>query len=113
MSLLGFDDDARVFIPPVKRLPPNPHMVGRGSDAILRALAPPSETAGTDSEWSPESLEDKCLRHRLLACDQRSFLTGSASADLQAAHIINPVRRDPERKRLVVSLLFRVAAFNV
>ncbi len=114
MSLLEFDDDAqqfRVFIPPVKKLPPNPH-IGRGSDALLRALAPPSETAGTDSEWSPEPPEDKSLRHRLLACDQRSFLTGSASADLQAAHIINAVRRNPERKKLVVSLLFRVA-FNV
>ncbi|KAF8337664.1 hypothetical protein F5887DRAFT_984264 [Amanita rubescens] len=104
MSLLGFDDDAqqfRVFISPVKKLPPNPH-IGPGSDAILRALAPPSETTRSDSEWSPESPEDKSLRHRLLACDQRSFFTGSASADLQAAHIINPVRRDPERKRLVV-----------
>ena len=114
MSLPGFVDDAqqvRVFIPPVKKLPPNPH-IGRGSDALLRALAPPSETAGTDSEWPPESPEDKSLRHRLLACDQRSFFTGSASADLQAAYIISAVRRNPERNILVVSLLFRVA-FNV
>ena len=114
MSFLRFDDDAqqvRMFIPPVKKLPPNPH-IGPGSDALLRALAPPSETAGTDSEYTPESPEDKNLRHRLLACDQRSFFTGSASADLQAAHIINPVRRNPERKKLVVSLLFPIA-FNV
>ena len=107
-------DDAqqvRVFIPPVKKLPPNPH-IGCASDALLRALAPPSETAGTDSEWSPESSEDKGLRHRLLACDQRSFFTGSASADLQAAHIINAVHRNPERKKQVASRGFR-RAFNV
>ncbi|KAK2464039.1 hypothetical protein APHAL10511_003983 [Amanita phalloides] len=107
MSLLGFANDAqqvRVFIPPVKKLPPNPH-IGHGSAALLRALAPPSETAGTDSEWSHESPEDKSLRHRLLACDQRSFFTGSASADLQAAHIINAVRMNPERKKLVEDLL--------
>ena len=73
-SLLAFDGDAqqvRVFIPPVKKLPPNPH-IGRASDALLRALAPPSETAGTDSEWSPESSEDKGLRHQLLASDLSS-----------------------------------------
>lgn len=90
-----------VVIPRYKKLPPNPH-IKDGPVAIDRALAPPSET---DSELSPESQEDKYLRYRLLVIDQRSFFTGSAAADLQAAHMINPVRRNAERKLRVVSLI--------
>ncbi|KAF5370995.1 hypothetical protein D9615_010021 [Tricholomella constricta] len=107
MSLSAFDDDSqqlRVFIPPVKKLPPNPH-IGSASEALIRALAPPTETEYTDSEANPEPPEEKSLRHRLLACDQRSFVTGSASADLQAARVINAVRKNPERKRQVEDLL--------
>lgn len=113
MARIALDNDTqqlRAFIPSVKKLPPNPH-IGRPFDAVLRGLAPPSETTGADSECSPEPLEEKGLRHQLLVCDQRSFFTGSASADLQAAHIINAVRRNPERKKLVVSELRIV--FNI
>jgi len=81
MSLLRFDRDAnqfRVFLPTVKNLPPNPHF----------ALQHPSETADTESELTPYPPEDQ---YGLLACDQRSFVTGSASADLQASHIINSI----------------------
>ena len=102
-----FDDDAsqfRVVIPAVKKLPPNPHI---SSDALTRALAPPSETASNvDSESPPEPRLEKTLRHLLLACDQLSFFTGSASADLQAAHVVNAVRQNPDRKRRVVSVAF-------
>ena len=92
----------RVEIPSCKRLPPNPH-IGGGLEAIRRATAPPSQTTGTDSECPPESRDDKALRYRLIATDQRSFLTGSAAADLQAAHIINAVCLKTERKEQVVS----------
>ena len=77
MSLVVFDDDARqyrVVIPAVQKLPPNPHI--SGSDALTRALAPPSETASNvDSESPPEPRLEKTLRHLLLACDQLSFFT--------------------------------------
>ena len=109
MSLVVFDDDARqyrIVIPAVKKLPPNPHISGSG--ALTRALAPPSETASNvDSESPPEPRREKTLRHLLLACDQLSFFTGSASADLQAAHVVNAVRQNPDRKRRVVSVAFR------
>ncbi|KAF8972732.1 hypothetical protein BDZ97DRAFT_1782429 [Flammula alnicola] len=106
MSLIQLDADTRqyrVVIPSCKRLPPNPHI--GGPDALSCALVPPSETADTNSEWSPESRADKGLRHMLLANDQRSFFTGSAAADLQAAHIITAVRRNAERKRQVEAYL--------
>ena len=110
ISLLGFDDNAqqvRAFIPPVKSqsfLQTHTDYLERGSDALLRALALPSERAGTDSEWPPVFRRQKPLTSTSSVC--------SASADFQAAHVINPVRRNPGRKNLVVSLLFRFA-FNV
>ncbi|CAA7266155.1 unnamed protein product [Cyclocybe aegerita] len=76
-------------------------------DVFTRALAPPSETEESDSELSPEVPAQKELRTKLLACDQRSFLTGSAVADLQAAHIINAVQKSnyQMRKMRVEALL--------
>ncbi|CAA7269622.1 unnamed protein product [Cyclocybe aegerita] len=53
----------------------------------------------------PRTQEHKILRYRLLACDQRSFLTGSRRVDMQAAHIINTVREDDRRKANVEELL--------
>ena len=44
------------------------------------------------------------FRQKLLAYDQRSFHTGSAVSDLQAAHIINVVCNNLTRKQNVVSL---------
>ena len=74
----------RVTIPACKKLPPIPNPSG---------LVPPS-TAGSDSQSSHhEPRDSKILRHRLLACDQRSFLTGSRRVDMQAAHIINTVQK--------------------
>jgi len=108
MSLVVFDNDARqyrVVIPAVQKLPPNPHI--SGSDALTRAFAPPSETASNvDSESPPEPRLEKILRHLLLACDQLSFSTGSASADLQVAHVVNAVSQNPDRKKRVVSVAF-------
>jgi hypothetical protein len=84
----------RVTIPASKKLPPVPNPPG---------LVPPS-TAGGDSESSHREPKDsKILRYRLLACDQRSFLTGSRRVDMQAAYIINTVRKDDQRKANVVS----------
>ncbi|CAA7267647.1 unnamed protein product [Cyclocybe aegerita] len=100
----------RVGLPTVKPLPPNPLIRAEpADDALARALAPPSETAQTDSDVSPEVPSQKELRQQLLACDQRSFLTGSAVADLQAAHIINAVRKSSHqmRKEQVQQLLSR------
>jgi hypothetical protein len=84
----------RITIPPSKKLPPIPNPPG---------LVPPS-TAGSDSQSSHfEPKDSKILRYRLLACDQRSFLTGSRRVDMQAARIINTVRTDKQRKANVVS----------
>lgn len=84
----------RVAIPASKKLPSIPNPPG---------FVPPS-TAGGDSESSHREPKDtKILRYRLLACDQRSFLTGSRRVDMQAAYIINTVRKDDQRKANVVS----------
>ena len=89
-----YGEQWRVTIPAPTKLPPIPSPTG---------LAPPS-TAGGDSESSHhESNESKILRYRILTCDQRSFLTGSRRVDMQAAHIINTVRKDDQRKANVVS----------
>jgi len=85
----------RVTIPVCKKLPLIPN--------FPPGLVPPS-TAGSDSQSSHrEPKNSKILRYRLLACDQRSFLTGSRRVDMQAAHIINTVRKDDQRKANVVS----------
>ncbi|KAF9485488.1 hypothetical protein BDN70DRAFT_903055 [Pholiota conissans] len=100
----------RVAIPSGRRLPPNPH-IGIGQTALSRALEAPSE-ATEDSELVPEPKEEKSLRHRLLACDQRSFITGSAAADLEAAYILAAVHKDQERKKVVELLLTRLRIYN-
>ncbi|KAF9483651.1 hypothetical protein BDN70DRAFT_276837 [Pholiota conissans] len=94
----------RVVLTPLERLPPNPH-IGPPEDALRRALAPPPPEVETDEDGEnrTKSRLDKILFYRLLAYDQRSLLTGSAAADLQISHIINPIRRNEHRKRDVVS----------
>ncbi len=61
-----------------------PH-TGAVDDALRRALAPPLEAGDTNQygEWARETPDVNTLRHKLLAYDQRSFITGSASAGLQ------------------------------
>lgn len=66
-------------------------------------LVPPSTAGGESQSSLREPKNNKVLRYRLLACDQRSFLTGSRRVDMQAAHIINTVRVDDRRKTIVVS----------
>ncbi|KAG6376552.1 hypothetical protein JVT61DRAFT_1526 [Boletus reticuloceps] len=98
MSFVALDEDSnqlRVLNHPVKKLPPNPH-IARGTEPLQRALAAPSETTDVDRERFIEPREDKSLRHRLIAYDQMSFFTGSASADLQAARLVNTVRSNSE-----------------
>ncbi|TFK51156.1 hypothetical protein OE88DRAFT_1808633 [Heliocybe sulcata] len=113
MSRIVFERDAqqyRVGLPRLRKLPPNPHIYDAptAKDAALaRANAPPSESAQADSELPTESTSLKRLRHRLLAHDQRSFLTGSAVPDLQVAHILNAVRRNSVRKQGVESFLLQ------
>ena len=90
----GHGEQWRVTIPACKKLPPIPNPSG----------LVPSSTAGSDSQSSHREPKDsKILLYRLLACDQRSFLTGSCRVDMQAAHIINTVRKDDRRKANVVS----------
>ncbi|TFK45563.1 hypothetical protein OE88DRAFT_1715335 [Heliocybe sulcata] len=104
MSRIVFERDAqqyRVGLPRLRKLPPNPHIYDAPTAkdaALVRANAPRSESAQTDPE--PTSL--KRVRHFLLVHDQRFFLTGSAVPDLQAAHIISPVRKNLGRKQRVV-----------
>jgi len=73
-----FDESSqqlRVLLPPLKKLPPSPHIyIKPNFDEILaRAIAPHSETEQTDSESLSEPIELKELHHLLLACDQRSI----------------------------------------
>ncbi|CAA7268652.1 unnamed protein product [Cyclocybe aegerita] len=110
MSSLERDADSfqfRVVIPNTGKLPPNPLLVAAPLQrrTLERALAPPSVTATTDTEVSHVPSSEKALRNRLLVFDQRSFLTGSAVADLQAAYIINTVRHNELRKQAVEAYL--------
>lgn len=90
----AYREQWRVTIPDFKKLLPVPNSPG---------LVPPS-TGGGDSQSSHcEPKDSKILPYRLLACDQRSFLTGSHRVDMQAAYIINTVRKDNRRKAKVVS----------
>jgi hypothetical protein len=103
MTDVRFDDthkQDRVIIPLLKKLPPNPHIAGHIT------LAPSSEASSVNSSQVSrfETKADKSLRYRLLTADQRCFLTGSASASLQACHIINTVRNDAPLKTKVVSV---------
>jgi hypothetical protein len=91
---------AEVGLPLAKRLPPNPHLQAVTPAAAWERLHEPVSPTD-DDEWYPAR---KTLLHRLLACDQRSFLTGAAGPDLQAAHIINAVREGGRRKSDVVSV---------
>ncbi len=86
-----------------QKVPPNPHF----------ALQHPSETANTESELSPYPPEDKSLQYQLLACDQPSFVTGSASADLQASHIIKVVNTNHLRKQELVSIFVLIMFGNI
>lgn len=102
MSRLEFDVNANQYLvklPRINKLPPNP-LIGPAHEAWARACVPPSDTSQADSESqvSTERRKNKSIRHLLLACDQRSFLTGSAVAGLQVARILNTVRNDETRK---------------
>jgi len=107
MSRVEFDVDAHQYLvklPRVQKLPPNP-LIGPAHEAWARARArTPSDISETDSEVPTERRKDKSIRYLLLACDQRSFLTGSAVADLKVAHILNTVRNNETRKNDVVSV---------
>ncbi|KAF8816779.1 hypothetical protein BYT27DRAFT_7206940 [Phlegmacium glaucopus] len=85
----AYREQWRVTIPASKKLPPVPNpWTGDNSQSSHR-----------------EPKNSKILRYHLLACDQRSFLTGSRRVDMQAAHIIDTVRRDNRRKMNVEELL--------
>jgi hypothetical protein len=90
---------------PTKRLPPNPLIWSEAPhEAWVRALGPPSEASAREREFFQESRDGKALRYFLLASDQRSFLTGVAAVDLQAARLIKDVRNNVTRKKEVVSI---------
>ncbi|KAF9472102.1 hypothetical protein BDN70DRAFT_819137 [Pholiota conissans] len=93
----------RVAIPKTRRLPPSPQI--EREEGMIRALAPPPHSGEIDKECPHESRIDMILRYKLLACDQRSFLTGSAVPDIEPAHILAPIRNDPVRKAEVEKFL--------
>ncbi|KAK2462862.1 hypothetical protein APHAL10511_005060 [Amanita phalloides] len=92
----AYGEQWRVTLPASKKLPPVPNP----------GLVSPSK-AGSDGQSSHrEPKNSKILRYHLLACDQRSFLTGSRRVDMQAAYIINAVcREDSQLKTNVEELL--------
>jgi hypothetical protein len=73
---------------PKNRLPPNP--------IFLNKTPGPNTLAASSTRSTLSSVElhkeDKDFRNRLLAKDRRSFLTGSAPADLQGCHLITNIR---------------------
>ena len=73
--------------PAAKRLPPNPIFLQRTPGP--NTLAPSNRS--TLSSVEPHR-EDKGFRNNLLVKDRRSFLTGSAHADLQGCRLINTIR---------------------
>lgn len=79
-----------ITLPKVCRLPPNPNIVGFPvpSDISPRLVRSYDSSATANAE--PQ--EDKEAFKQLLKLDQMSFITGSASVELKACRIINPVR---------------------
>lgn len=73
---------------PKNRLPPNP--------IFLNKTPGPKTLAASSTRSTLSSVElhkkDKAFRNKLLAKDRRSFLTGSAHADLQGCHFITNIR---------------------
>jgi len=66
------------------RMTPTP----QAATAIRRALNAPSSVAHRDPIFGNQM---QMLQHCLFAYDQRSLFTGAPVADLQFAHIINPI----------------------
>ena len=73
--------------PAAKRLPPNPIFLERTPGPNTLAIS----NRSTLSSVEPHR-EDKGFRNKLLVKDRRSFLTGSAHADLQGCHLISTIR---------------------
>ncbi|THU88775.1 hypothetical protein K435DRAFT_969348 [Dendrothele bispora CBS 962.96] len=81
-------ENERIVIPsPADKLPPNPLLLGREPTSVAAS----SQRSSIASVDIPK--EDKTLRNKLLKTDQRSFLTGVVSVDLQPAHILNTIRK--------------------
>ncbi|THU88780.1 hypothetical protein K435DRAFT_865931 [Dendrothele bispora CBS 962.96] len=86
--LLESEAGEQIVIPsPADKLPPNPLLLGREPTSVAAS----SQRSSIASVDIPK--EDKTLRNKLLKTDQRSFLTGVVSVDLQAAHILNTIRK--------------------
>jgi len=90
---------------PKKRFPPNPIIWSEiPHEAWVRALGPSSEASAKERENFQEFKDGKALRYFLLGADQRSFLTGVAALDLQAARLIKDAHKNGTRKKEVVSI---------
>jgi len=88
--------------PAAKRLPPNPIFLERTPGP--NTLAPSNRS--TLSSVEPHR-EDKRFRNDLLVKDRRSFLTGSAHADLQGCHLINTIEGSTADKVKIKSDIVR------
>ena len=73
--------------PAARRLPPNPIFLERTPGPNTLAPSNRSTLSSVEPHWV-----DKGFRNNLLVKDRRSFLTGSAHADLQGCHFINTIR---------------------
>jgi len=72
-----------------KTIPPNPLLGYAGS-----GTAPASAASGSSKGSSTQST----LRHRVLLYDQRCFVTGAVSNQLEACHLINAIRMDKSNR---------------
>lgn len=86
-----------------KDIPPNP-LFGYDSPHT----APPS-TVG-----SSEAATQSTLKHRLLLYDQRCLVTGGFSTQLQACHLVKPIRTNDSNRKIkepLKELVVRVLSF--
>ena len=92
-----------VNIPPLAtKIPDNPLLGYPG------ARTAPASTAKS-SRTSQASGTQSTIRHRVLLYDQRCFLTGAVSIQLEACHLVNAIRmnagnraeKEPKKKQVV------------
>lgn len=91
MSILRYDDRGWLYVKkPTKNRPPNPL---HGYNGTKTASIIHSTVASSVTSFVLHAKEkDQNLLNKLTLTDQRSFISGSCTASMQAFHFINAVR---------------------
>jgi hypothetical protein len=95
MSLLHSSDPNIIVIPDIVKKPPaNPLL---RSEVVDKTPAPSVKATSSVFSYSQSVLEN-----RVLFNDQRCFLTGEVSSEIQACHLINTIRTKQESAKIIL-----------